>query len=458
MIKVHLRPSLSVLVVIVISITLATRQPENLGAAIFNASGKTSIFDRARGATVYSSGILPGDVGYKVLYDDVFVSTSSGMDIDALVSVTAKDGDFNITVFDDSSVQVANFFEISRNGGSAAGRVTVKFEFFEGNTYSGAGTGIPATLENVKVTSIDLDAGGIQYTDFFGYQTYRFTTDTRLQAYTSSSVGYPTITNADIPSGFTRFHQNTWPNDADGGSNLGKDAVEVSFASFSTFSATVGNLKGGGSYYGISFDASGICAVTSSCTAGGSVSNPANRPPTSTNASRSVATGTPTLLARSNFGTFADPDSNPFVSVKVKTLPASGTLEFFNGTSWTSVTANQVITTSDIDAGRLRYTSSSASSFDFWVNDGLADSAANYTLSFTISTNTQTITFANPGTRGLADGTFNSGATASSGLNVTLTSSTTGVCTVDNTVQPPRIVPVSAGTCQVGRLLILSRR
>jgi LPXTG-motif cell wall-anchored protein len=443
------RQALAICMTLLVALTLVARQPEKLGAAIFNASGKTSIFDRARGATVFSSGISPGSVGYQVLYDDVFVNSSSSMDIDALVTVTAKDGDFDITVFDDSTVQAANFFEISRNGGSAAGRVTVRFDFFEGGTYTGTGTGIPATLENVKVTSIDLDAGGVQYTDFFGYQTYRFTTDTRLQAYTSSSPSYPVITDANIPSGFTRFHQNTYPSDAAGGSNLGKDAVEVSFASFSTFSATVGNLKGGGSYYGISFDAVGICAVTTSCVAAGSISNPANRPPTSTNSSRAVASGTPTVLARSNFGTFADPDSNPFVNITVKTLPGSGTLEYNNGTAWVAVTANQVITTSDIDAGKLRYTSTSVSSFDFAVNDGLINSVADYTLSFSVSTNTQTITFVNPGSRGLADGSFSSAATASSGLGTTLVSSTTGVCTVNNSVQPPTITPVSAGTCLV---------
>jgi LPXTG-motif cell wall-anchored protein len=420
-------------------------------AGIFDATGKTSIFDRSRGATVFSSGIAAGSVGYQVLYEDIFVASSNpGFDIDALVTVTAKDGSFDITVFDTSTVQAANYFEISRDTGNAAGRVTLRFDFFEGGTYTGVNTGIPATLQNVSVTSIDLDAGGIQYTDFFGYQSYRFSTDTRLQAYTSSSAGYPSITNADIPAGFTRFHQNTYPSDANGGSNEAKDAVQASFSSFSTFSVTVGNLKAGGSYYGISFHADGICAVvTGSCTLATAINNPANRPPTSTDTTRAVATGVATTLATSNFGTFSDPDSNPFVRVNVATLPASGTLEYDNSGTWTPVTVGQDITTSDIDAGKLRYTTSTASSFTFNVNDGLVDSSSTNTLTFTLAANTQTINFANPGTKYVGDGTFGSAATATSGLDVTLVSSTTGVCTVSNATQPPTITPVAAGTCVI---------
>jgi endonuclease/exonuclease/phosphatase family metal-dependent hydrolase len=63
--------------------------------------------------------------------------------------------------------------------------------------------------------------------------------------------------------------------------------------------------------------------------------------------------------------------------------------------------------------------------------------------SFTVALSAQSITFPLPADRGLDAGAFNAGATATSGLAVTVTSQTAGVCTVvDQTVSL-----MAAGTC-----------
>ena len=46
---------------------------------------------------------------------------------------------------------ISNNFMINTTGGEARFR----FEFFRSGTYTGANTGIPVVLQNVKITSID---------------------------------------------------------------------------------------------------------------------------------------------------------------------------------------------------------------------------------------------------------------------------------------------------------------
>ena len=151
-------------------------------------------------------------------------------------------------------------------------------------------------------------------------------------------------------------------------------------------------------------------------------------------------------LVLADFGNYSDPDSNPFAKVKITTLPdpAKGTIEYFNGSGWQTVTLNQEILTTDIDLNKLRYTGTVDNSFQFKVYDGLVYSTSAYTLTLTVSTNPQTITFNNPGTKSVGPA-FASGATASSGLVVTLTSTTTSICTVSGL----NITPVANGTCTI---------
>jgi branched-chain amino acid transport system substrate-binding protein len=69
--------------------------------------------------------------------------------------------------------------------------------------------------------------------------------------------------------------------------------------------------------------------------------------------------------------------------------------------------------------------------------------AANVTASIEVTLGTQTITFAPPSTLTMAQSPYTVTATSTSGLIVTLTSSTTGVCTVSGKV----VTLVTTGTC-----------
>jgi hypothetical protein len=68
--------------------------------------------------------------------------------------------------------------------------------------------------------------------------------------------------------------------------------------------------------------------------------------------------------------------------------------------------------------------------------------------SFTVTKGNQTITFANPGTKTFDQSPITVSATASSGLTVTFTSTTTGVCTSGGT-NGATITFVATGTCTI---------
>ena len=287
-------------------------------------------------------------------------------------------------------------------------------------------------LNNVKITSIDLDSPGRQFTEFTSYQSYTFASTTNLQA-------------VNMGSGVTRFRPSSATPTSN--SNIAADRVQVAFNQVSTYTAVFGNEEKQAGYFGVYF--SGICdqpVGSGSCTAGTAQNNPTNSPPTSTSITRNVASGVVTTLVLADFGNYSDPDSNPFAKVKITTLPdlAKGTIEYFNGNGWQTVTLNQEILTTDIDLNKLRYTGSVDNSLQFKVYDGLVYSTSAYTLTLTVSTNPQTITFNNPGTKSVGPA-FASGATASSGLVVTLTSTTTSICTVSGL----NITPVANGTCTI---------
>jgi hypothetical protein len=80
------------------------------------------------------------------------------------------------------------------------------------------------------------------------------------------------------------------------------------------------------------------------------------------------------------------------------------------------------------------------------AGDATYNAAPTVIDAITISKANQTITFPNPGPVTYSSGgTFGLGATASSGLSVTYTSSTTGVCTVSGST----VTIVTAGTCTI---------
>ena len=359
------------------------------------------------------------------------VATIGGIQIDAVVTTVALS---NATIttggYDNPGSASANdkYFQIDNNATVAGGFTSFKFEFFD------HADGSVAVLKNVKVTSIDLDSPGRQFTEFSGFQSYVFASSTHLSAYTTNQAG------AALANGLVRFTQ-TRTNTAVSGSNVAADAVEVDFDQLSSYVAVFGNEQVAGGFYGISFKA--LCSTVTPCTAGTSVGNPNNNPPTSVSSTRYYDLSVPATLFLDNFP-YTDIDGNAFRSLKITSLPSTGTLEYFNGTSWVSASVGTVITAADIQLGYLRYTGS-GSSFGYKVNDGLVDSTSAYTLTLVGAANGQVITFANPGNKTPTAPNFASNATADSGLTVILTSLTPSICAVVGL----NIDPLAVGACTI---------
>ena len=374
-------------------------------------------------AAIATAGKALNDV---VIYKNV--GTFGGISIDCAVTTVAITG--SITDYDNNgSATTAGTYLENFQLNTLGGQTTVKFEFFKAGSYTVAGSGIPVVLQNVRITSIDLDSSnnGFQYTDFTGFQKYSLMSPTNLgvQPLTSPNrvrfIAAKTGARSSVP----------------------EDQVLIKYDAMQTIQMNFGNtVPSSTNYFGLVFGAwPGTGTPVES-------SNIFNTPPSSSSVSRNIATNpTASLLPSSSFGAYADSDNNPFTQIKV-TSTTGGTLEYSaNGSTWSTVSANQVITVADIELGRLRFTPTDLTSatVNFYVHDGLDYSASAYTLTLVPAGATQTITFANPGTKAVSTGSFASAATATSGLAITLTSSTTAICTISGL----DIVPVAAGTCVI---------
>jgi len=368
--------------------------------------------------------------GDRVIYRNV--TSVGGLAVDAVVTTTLSGA--SLTSYDPDSGGVVGqaaiagtvepeAFQANISTSAANGATWFQFDFYEAGSYTAVGSGIPVVLRNVTVASLDLDTN--QFSDLASFQTY-----------TVTSSPATTLSSSQSSPGVARFVGSV------GGNNEAHSRVVATYDSLSTFRVSFGVTQSGKTgLFGVLFlpDPWAGCSCTKV-----TANNPYNRAPTSTDDSRNVVAGVPTALEVADFGTFADADSNPFHAVRVVTLPAAGSLERFVSGAWQPVTVGELIPTAQIDTGMLRYTATTPSSFTFRVNDFLVDSTAAYTLSFAVSTQSQTISFASPGAK--APGvTFASGATASSGLTVALTTLTPGICTVSGL----SITTVAAGSCTI---------
>ena len=402
-------------------------------ALAVDASAASFNFDYANKATLLSGGSNTAN-GAVVKYTNVTDSSIPGISIDAVVTTLLT----NSTVSNYDSIGNAssnvNYFQTNGTFSGTYGTQEFTFAFYESGTYTGPGTGIPITLKNVSVTSIDLDGSSnfCQFTDFTGFQSYVLADPTSINVKTNA-------TDSNVPVGTTRFIGTSCGiND-----NLSSDAVQVQFDSVTTFKAKFG-LSGNSNtnYFGIAFKPLSVLFPSANTT---TTTNPSNQPPTSSNTTVYATSGAAQILQLADFGNFSDPDSNPFVKVQITTLPTAGSLEKFVNGSWVAVSLNDEITVADITNGNLRYTGSADNSLQFKVSDGTAYSTSAYTMSLLMASQPQSITFNNPGTKAPTDPSFASGATATSGLTVTLTSLTPGVCTVSGL----NIVPVASGQCTI---------
>lgn len=514
-----------------VTITGVTSNPINrfnLANVIINTASSTSftVLNAATGTytsggtatqlndyrNIVGTGVANGD---QVLYYNV-ATISAGNTVDAVVTTTTSNS--TISAYDGESAVPGkpDYFQPNLSLSGTNGKAVFRFEFYEHGTYTGSNTGTPVVLNNVTISSVDLDNGGsgYQFSEFSGFQQYTLTNNTMLTA--------SAVTGTRLERFTTRETSNL--------SDVPQDMVQVTYLTLSSIDVAIGIVGSSGAigYFGISFSAipwgaaitdpvvgspttigpraiTGIatsagtvtyttsanhgfsvgqsvtvtgCSTTGyngssmtitavastkkfavtkaqtggSCPSGSAtvtipgvvtpaigvsnVDNPANLAPTTSNTSAILTAGATTTLIKNDFGAaaFTDADSNPFYKIKITALPSNGAFQHRISGTWRDVSLNDEILTSDIDLENLRFTGSDPVSIKFRVHDGLVYSSNEYTLGITITNRSQTITFPEPGTRAVGV-TFDSGAFSDSGLDVTLSTTQTGVCTIVNALQ-----------------------
>lgn len=112
------------------------------------------------------------------------VLTVGSTQIDAKVTTIAL-SNASITNYDNPGNASGNqtYFQINNTASAAGGYTSFRFEFFNHADNS------VATLQNVKITSIDLDSPGRQFTEFNGFNRYILNNPSNLSAYTTNEVG-----------------------------------------------------------------------------------------------------------------------------------------------------------------------------------------------------------------------------------------------------------------------------
>jgi uncharacterized repeat protein (TIGR02543 family)/LPXTG-motif cell wall-anchored protein len=224
-----------------------------------------------------SSSPAPTAVNGYATYTNVV--TVSGVQIDAKVTTVALTN-ASITAYDNPGSASANekYFQINNSASIAGGKTVFKFEFFNHADSS------VATLHNVRLTSIDLDSPGRQFTEFNDFNRYIFSNSTNLSAYTTDQAG------TSLPDGMVRFTP-TRPAAAGSHSNIAADAVEVDFDAISTYQLAFGNEEQQAGFFGVAFK--GICeTITTGCTAATGVTSPQLTSYTLTYSGNSASTGT----------------------------------------------------------------------------------------------------------------------------------------------------------------------
>ncbi len=409
--------------------------------------------------TPITSGATGKSVGDVVRFNGV--TTIDGIVIDAVVRTVAIQ-QVSITNFDGggavnapppgSSQSVGDLLltDINTPTGSEP-MVTFEFSFYEGGTYTGAGTGVPVTLANVAINSYDIDGlvNSKQFTDFRGFQSYKVYTDPG----DPSNKGLAVL---DQGGGLVRFISKSASLGATTTSgSYSWSRVQVNYDKISTLTIRLGVIGSQGAFFALDFSAGGIWTTNGTTPVTPEEhDNPFNTPPTTENITTFYAAqGTGYVFRAADFP-YEDVDDNAFAAVQIVSLPAAGegVLEYFDGADWVPATAGQVIATSDLDLGVLRLVpTATGGSFTFKVYDGL-DFSSPATLTFFAPENAQAIDFPTPATQdGNAQRTFASGASASSGLTPTLTSLTPGVCTVSGLDITTLALPsgVTTATCVI---------
>ena len=118
-----------------------------------------------------------------------------------------------------------------------------------------------------------------------------------------------------------------------------------------------------------------------------------NIAPTSTDDHISLASEAELVLSVDDFGTFSDANGDTLAAVKITSLPSDGTLlQFDNGSGWSAVQSGDVISSADIDAGKLKFVAgTNATDLSFQVGDG-TDFSGDYALTVDVTSTSGGIT------------------------------------------------------------------
>ena len=386
-------------------------------------------YDHATAKNIVGTGTTAGDI---VLYPNV--GAFGGYAIDGVVTTGAITG--SIDSYDSpgkasTATGASNYFMIDTTGGSA----TLTFTYYVAGTYTGPNTGIPVTLQNVKINSIDIDSSSnsasYQYSEFTSSQNYSLTSDTNLRV-----VPMTNPTRVRFQAGLTGMR-----------SSVPQDQVLVRYTTVNSLSITFGNVMASQTnYFGVIF---GPWSNTGTPIEYGNLyATIPTSTSTSINVPETLTSGTTFPINVSAFGNYGDAGGNAFSQVQITgiTPTTAGTLKY-NGAN---ITANQNITVADIESGLVTWVPAGNASatpvvVTFYVNNGVYNSAATYTLTLNPVGSSQSINFTTPTSKTVGT-VFNSGANATSSLPVTVTSSTTGVCTVSS-ADSLTVTAVAVGTC-----------
>jgi hypothetical protein len=418
-------------------------------AVTLDANNVTLDFtDSKKSNIIGTNGTAAGDI---VKYNAV--AAINGTTIDAVVENLELLGMSNLDSFDvtgsgfDSNSSAQDLFQLSFNNvPNSGGFVRFRFSFYEQGTYSGPGTGIPVTLQNVRLNAYDIDAG--QYVEFSGFQQYKYAITNNPDRFAPSVVSG----SSPVRTKFAWASSASYDTNNSAGSNsYDAGRMELKYAQVTTLEALIGDANGGGAVYGLEW---GIGpAWPDGTTDAAFVNNTNNTPPSSTDTTLYTPVNDSITLSVRDFGNYSDPQGDGMAGVTITSLPTVGTLEKFVNNAWVAVVANDFISKADIESGKLRFTRAAGdtanTSLQFKVNDGLANSTNANTLTLNAATSNQTLTFVQPSNQQAGDPAFNGQASSTSGLQVMLTSNSPSVCTVDNTVDPSTITPVGAGICSV---------
>lgn len=122
---------------------------------------------------------------------------------------------------------------------------------------------------------------------------------------------------------------------------------------------------------------------------------PVNDAPSATNDVITTAENTSLVLGLNDFGTYSDPEGDPLALIQITQLPGTGTLEFWTGAAWVTVTPNQVLTVAQILQGQVRFTPAANTSgnnyttLQFKVSDGQLYTANASTLTVHVTAGNQ---------------------------------------------------------------------